>query len=294
MSRCRLTTVLSLLREKNIQPKRNLSQNFLVDQNIVDKIIDALQLKEDDHVIEIGPGLGALTEKIAQMPVHFRCIEKDQDMVDLLKFEEIHTKSFEIIHKDFMLWQIPKSPKDSLWKVVSNLPYHLTSKILKTLAKNRDKISHGVVMVEKGYAEDLMGMEANKNHDATSFILHYAFEPTILFLVSKNCFFPKPKVDSAILLLKSKPMDALDADFITFIEILFSHKRKTIQSVLKNTFGVATFPNNEKVQKILAQRAETLGSKEAKELFEIFYEQIKKCVEEKEAKTQRYKMGLEE
>jgi 16S rRNA (adenine1518-N6/adenine1519-N6)-dimethyltransferase len=193
-----------------------------------------------------------------------------------------------------MLWQIPELPQGNQWKVVSNLPYHLTSKILKTLAKNRNKISLSVVMVEKGYAEDLLAMKANQGHDATSFVLHYAFEPSILFPVSKNCFFPKPKVDSAILLLKSKPLREHDADFITFIEILFGHKRKTIQSILKNSFDVNFFPSDAKLQPILGQRAETLSCEEAEYLFVIFYDQIKKCVHEKEAKTQRYKMGLDE
>lgn len=293
MSRCRLSYVLQLLKEQNIKPKKNLSQNFLVDHNIAEKIVSRLNLAEGDHVLEIGPGLGALTEKLLAQPIHLSCIEKDQDMVQLLPTAWQAARSFQIYHQDFMLFQLQCPAELKRWKVVSNLPYHLTSKILKNLAKARSTCSLAVVMVEKGYAVDLLRMHEEKSHDATSFILHYAFEPEIAFTVSNSCFYPKPSIDSAVMILKPKPVEEDDLLFIQFIEILFGHKRKMIQSLLKSSFDIGELPQHPDLTPLYSLRAETLSVEMAKCLFHHLKEPIKTRVEEQEAKRKRYTMRAE-
>jgi 16S rRNA (adenine1518-N6/adenine1519-N6)-dimethyltransferase len=294
MSRSRLSSLLQFLNQNNLKPKRTLSQNFLVDENIVQKIVSQLKLEQNDLVLEIGSGAGALTEKLCFFPIELICVEKDSSLAELLSFDENHTQSFKIVNQDIMLFDFPLPKDNKKWKVVSNLPYHLTSKILKTLAKKRDFLDFCILMVEKGYADDLIKAKTQKEHDATSFILHHAFEVTNLFPVSKNCFFPKPKIDSAILLLKPKPLKEHDATFVSFLEIFFNQKRKMVQAILKGMFDISLANPHPTIDHLLTLRPEILSAEDAYEIFSVFYEQIKCKVDAKEEKTHQYKMRFEE
>lgn len=293
MSRCRISNLLQFLKENHLAPKRTLSQNFLIDENVVDKIVGSLQLQPGDHVLEIGPGAGALTEKLCENEIHLTCVEKDSSLNALLDFPSMKAKSFYTINQDIMLFDFQKCIPKNL-KIISNLPYHITSKILKLLAKKRAQIELCILMVEKGYAEDLIKAKTEGDYDATSFILHHAFEASVLFNVSKNCFYPKPKIDSSILLLKPKACVDQENSYIGFIEILFTQKRKMVGSILKNCFSITKTDEYPQLNQIFQLRPELLTDDQTYEIFSIFYDEIDKVVQEKEEKTKRYKMRADE
>ena len=281
MTRCHPKNLLAFLEQENLMPKRTLSQNFLIDENVVEKIISNLEIVENDIILEIGPGAGALTEKLCQHPIHLVCVEKDYTLSRFLNFSINKTKSFEVVCQDILDFNFEKFNKNKKIKVISNLPYHITSKILKLLAKHRSSISHCIVMTEKGYAEDLMAADKKKSHDATSFYLHHAFEITSLFSVSKNCFFPKPKIDSSVLKLYPKDIIVDELEFYFFIEILFQNKRKMLQSTLKNFLDIdlnSIFP---KYLETLQLRPEKLTNEQALEIFSLFKSQIKEKINTK-------------
>lgn len=282
MSRCHLSSLITILGKLQHKPKRTLSQNFLVEELVVNKIIKSLDIHENDHVVEIGPGAGALTEKLVLHPIYFSCVEKDDQLIHLLNFEEKATLSFNIFHQDVLNFSFEKIYHNVPLKIISNLPYHLTSKILKILAKKRELIKECVLMVEKGYADDLMQAGKTKAHDATSFILHQAFLIKPLFNVSKNCFYPKPKIDSTVLSLIPQQVKPHELSYIHFLEILFHQKRKMIQSVLKNIFSCSfDEPLNKEIEQLLQLRPENLTMEQAYQIFSIFYNQISQTIDEK-------------
>lgn len=284
MNRCKLSYLLKFLNEKGLKPNKSLSQNFLVDMNIVKKIVDHLELNKDDYVLEIGPGAGALTERLSEFSVHLTCVEKDKNLSKFLEFDDPACHSFKVVNQDIMLYDLPAIEDSKKWKIISNLPYHLTSKIIKKLAKLRNGIDFCILMVEKGYADDLINAQKNKQHDATSFILHHAFEISVLFPVSKTCFYPKPKIDSSIIKLKPKMVMNLDEEFISFIEIFFNQKRKMIQSILKASFesDVSNLP--EELEVYMKLRPEVLSKEDAYKIFSFFYSDIKKKIDAKKDK----------
>ncbi len=294
MSRCKLSHLLSFLKENGLKPKKALSQNFLVDENIVQKIIQQLELEKGDHVLEIGPGAGALTEKLCNYSIHLTCVEKDHDLASLLSFSEVKAQSFQILNLDINHFSFRHNSDITDWKIISNLPYHITSKILKNLAAERQFLKKCVIMVEKGYADDLIKAKPLQAYDATSFILHHSFELKVLFQVSKHCFFPQPKIDSTVMLLQPKPIREKEGEFISFLEILFSQKRKMIQSILKNCFSINSINEQSKVNAILTLRPELLNHDQAYELFSVFYQEINPIIQAKEAKNHRHKMHFDE
>ena len=269
MKRCKQTDLLSFLKMHDIYPKRTLSQNFLIDENIVDKMLSLLQLEENDHILEIGPGAGALTQKLLTHKIHLTCVEKDEILSDLLQFETNHSLTFETIKHDILKWDFSTLCPTTRWKIISNLPYHITSKILKQLAKERARLTSCIVMVEKGYAEDLM--KAKDKHDATSFILHLCFSITPAFQVSKTCFYPRPRIDSSVLLLIPKPpLLVNEQHFFKLIEVLFQHKRKTIGSTLRQCFPMITHEDLQAIGDLSALRPEKLSPIEAFKIFNLY------------------------
>jgi len=273
MKRCKVTDLLSFLKLHGILPKRTLSQNFLVDENIVDKMLSLLHIEENDHILEIGPGAGALTQKLLLHKIHLTCVEKDDTLADLLQFEVNHTLSNEIIKQDILKWDLSNLSPTVQLKVISNLPYHITSKILKQLAKDRARITTCIVMVEKGYADDLM--KSKDKHDATSFLLHLCFSITPVFTVSKNCFYPMPRIDSSVLQLTAKPpFIENEQHFIRLIEVLFQHKRKTIGSTLRHRFPQITQEDLVKIGDLASLRPEKLSPAEAFTIFDLYSDKL--------------------
>jgi len=208
-------------------PKRSLSQNFLTDPNIVRKICDAAKIVPGEKVLEIGPGKGALTHLLLERGAHLLAIEKDDALAqDLIAMNHPHLT---VVPGDALEVDLPTEP----YKVVANLPYHITSPILARLCHHSAHLTSALLMVQKEVADRLI---AAKTNSLSLFIQFYA-SVTRCFIVSRNCFYPRPKVDSAIIRLDFRPTPDIDPKiFFPLMRKSFQQKRKQIATTLGKPF----------------------------------------------------------
>ena len=249
-----------------LSPKKSLGQNFLRDENVARNIVDSLELRSDDTVIEIGPGQGALTRHI-----HGRCdnviaIEVDERAVNLLR--EMFTSGVEIVHadvRDVPLEQFFARTKRRL-RVVGNIPYNITSEILFWLFNQSEFVEDATLMVQLEVARRFVARTGTKDYGILAVAVEYYTEPEFLFKVSRNSFYPKPGVDSAIVRLgfREKPA-ACDRELLTaIVRSTFGKRRKT----LKNGLRYMGFPDSAlgSVHFDLTRRPEQLTLEEFLEL----------------------------
>jgi 16S rRNA (adenine1518-N6/adenine1519-N6)-dimethyltransferase len=227
-----LKELLPFLRSLGVKPKKSLSQNFLVDGNIVRKIIAEALIEKGDCVLEIGPGPGALTEALIESGAIVYAVEKDAVFADALKrFEDVHLFAQDI--RDFDLSFIPLKTK-----VVSNLPYHLTAPILTLLIPRYDLFSTITVMVQEEVARRIIAKPKTKEYGSLTLFLNFYSEPHFAFKVSRHCFYPEPKVDSAVVtLILKKPPPVDSKAFFSFVHAAFQHRRKMIKTTLGPKIG---------------------------------------------------------
>ena len=242
--------------------KKTLGQNFLVNRGILDKIITAAELDKNDTVLEIGPGTGILTEKLAQEAGRVIAIEKDGRLTDQLK-EKFRNSNVEVVEGDVLKLDIEKliencklsrlcrgssmalpsgKIENSDYKVIGNIPYYITSHLLKTIFEKWPMPELVVLMVQKEVAQRIMAEPPHMNLLALS--VQFFAEPKIISYVSRGSFRPIPKVDSAIIRLTptvaDKKSTRTDADkFFKLIKTAFAGKRKQ----LKNTIGAEILKN---------------------------------------------------
>ena len=241
-----------------IFPKKSLGQNFLINQGILDKIVQATEIDPEDIVIEIGPGTGNLTEKLAERAGRVMAIEKDSRLIEPLK-EKFKNTNVEIIEGDALKINIGTlistllSKASGSWgdyKVIGNIPYYITSHLLKTIFEEWPKPKLIVLTVQKEVAKRIVAKPPNMNLFALS-IQFYA-EPKIVGYISRGSFRPMPKVDSAIIKLtpKNNEHGAMSTDhFFKLIKAGFSGKRKQLVNNLSKNFGMM----KENLFKVFAQ-----------------------------------------
>tara|TARA_A100001015_G_scaffold307390_1_gene403207 strand:+ start:888 stop:1670 length:783 start_codon:yes stop_codon:yes gene_type:complete len=230
-------------------PKKSLGQNFLIEKNIVKKILNLTNLK-GKNVIEIGPGKGALTTEILKKkPKSFTLIEKDYELVKFLNSKFINNK-VKIISADVLKFDFDNLKEDKLI-IIGNLPYNISSQILIKILKYNNiekKISNLIFMFQKELGEKIIGKFPSKNYGRLSIIANYKLKFIEKFLVSSNCFFPKPKVTSIVIHFKILKKKFFDIKNISNLEkitnMLFSNKRKMINKRIRKIL------NNEKIKKI--------------------------------------------
>ena len=222
---------------KKFTTKKSLGQNFLVNKGILDKIIRAAELDKNDTILEIGPGEGILTEKLAEKASKVIAVEKDRRLIVPLQ-EKFKNKSVEIIKADILKFKIENLKfHDFGYKIVGNIPYYITSHLLKTIFEEWPAPKLIVLMVQKEVAQRMVAKPPHMNLLALS-IQFYA-EPKIVSYVSKGSFRPIPKVDSALLRIKlrrAQQSKELTEKFFKLIKTAFAGKRKQ----LKNTVGLET------------------------------------------------------
>jgi len=257
---------------KELSAKKSLGQNFLKDNNILNMIADSIKTK-DDLIIEIGPGMGALTKKLINKDSYVIAYEIDERTKEyLLPLENEKTK---IIYKDFLKTDIKEDIKDIEYNnlyVIANIPYYITTPIIEHIISENINVSAMTLLVQKEVAERFSAKPKTKEYGAITVYLNYFFEVEKLFNVKNTCFSPAPKVDSAVVKFTKKEniYDVDNKKFFKFITECFSQKRKTLKNNLRNY-------DWNKVKKIL-DKHDILESCRAEELTLDIFIEIYKCL----------------
>ena len=229
--------VIELLGED--RPKKYLGQNFLIDKNIIDKIIKVADIKKTDLILEVGPGLGFLTKELTSRAKQVIAVEKDKKMVDILEKEPV--KNLQVWNDDILKVseaQLRKGFGGKPYRIIANLPYNITSHFIRQFLETDYPPQEMILMVQREVAERIMSTPPNMNLLGIS--VQFFSEPKIEFIVRPGSFFPSPKVDSAIIHLKNIKVDKKKVDYKKFFEIVrlgFGQKRKQLKNNLKDTGG---------------------------------------------------------
>lgn len=235
--------VRKIINEDNIKIKKQFGQNFLIDQNILQKIVDEAQI-ENQNVIEIGPGLGSLTERLVQKAKKVVCYEIDADMVAVLEKNYWNHPKLTILNQDFLKVNLKKDIetyfKDEEVIVVANLPYYITTAILTKIIEETSQITKMIVMMQKEVAMRLAGKPSTKDYNGLSVLIQYYMTVQPLFFVSPQCFHPAPMVESSVIAITRKtkclPVLKNETFFLTFNRAIFSQRRKTLYNNIKQRF----------------------------------------------------------
>ena len=235
-----------IMKKYGIKANKNLGQNFLVDENIVNQIVEKSQIDNEDLVIEIGPGLGTLTQKLLEKAGKVISVELDTNMIKILQERFKLYPNFELIHSDILklnLKEIIDKEKDNKKikkaKIVANLPYYITTPIIMKLLEEKLDLETITVMVQKEVADRLTVIPGNKNTGAITYSVYYYSEAESIIDVNKDSFIPKPKVDSKVIQFKIRKLPAVETnnekEMFKIIKNTFTQKRKTLINALVNT-----------------------------------------------------------
>lgn len=271
---------LQILEQYNLHAKKAFGQNFLIDSNIINKIVDSSDVLSSG-VIEIGPGLGAMTEVLTQKAKKVLAYEIDNDMVEILQ-NNIKADNFKILNVDFLKADLNKDLEffDDCDRVVvvSNLPYYITTPIIFKLLASETRITEFYFMVQKEVAQRFTGKPNTKDYNSLSVLIQYRTNAKILFNVPRTCFHPAPDVESAIIKLVKVKRDydiANEEKFISFVQNLFALRRKTIVNNLSSKYSFS----KERISNVLIEegfsdkaRAEELDLSEIVKLYKAFFE----------------------
>ncbi len=231
---------IQLLRKYDIRPQKVVGQNFLIDENIQRKIVNSLRIGKSDSILEIGAGLGALTEGLLETGATVYAVEKDKNLASVLQTELGAHPDFHLLNEDILRLDLGKLAKStrSKWKVVGNLPYFITTPILFYLIDNKQRIDWAMVMVQKEVAERILAQPGNKSYGRLTLALRYHAEVSHEFDVSRNSFTPVPQVDSSVIKMAFHARKVVDLNedlMFKIIQAAFSTRRKNILNCLSNS-----------------------------------------------------------
>ncbi len=228
-----LTEVQHTLRAIGLRPSRRMGQNFLIDGNILAIIIEQAQLTNQDHVLEIGAGLGVLTRALLQCSPHVVAIEKDKRLCAYLRQQ---LPALELIEGDAITLLDAGLPlPDHETKVVANLPYAISTPVLERLVEGSRKPCRMVLLLQREVADRLAAQPRTKAYGALSLYTRLHYHPSLVHVVSARCFYPRPHVESAIVLLerrRSAITPPSDARFRELVRTGFSQRRKMLRKLL--------------------------------------------------------------
>jgi 16S rRNA (adenine1518-N6/adenine1519-N6)-dimethyltransferase len=239
----KLSEMKQLLGEYEIRLSKSLGQNFLHDGNQLRRIIEAAELEKGDRVLEVGPGLGPLTELLVQNAGQVLAIEKDARLVELLRGRfGRELRSLDLIVGDALEY-LRETVRDwSEWKLVSNLPYSVASPILVELAQSDRGPQRMVVTLQMEVAKRLMAKPGEKDYGLLTLLVGLDYEPQKWFKIAASCFFPEPEVDSACVSLVRRPYALLGAKerelFRALVKKTFSQRRKMMLKLLKEEWPI--------------------------------------------------------
>lgn len=227
-----------VLKKYDLKLTKTLGQNFLTDINIIRKIVDAGEVTAEDLVVEIGPGIGAMTVELARRAGRVVAVEIDKHLIPALQENLQDFPNVTLIHGDIMKVDIKELIGD--WtgpkKIISNLPYYITTPIVMMLLEGDIDWDTLVFMVQKEVALRMAATPGTKDYSALSVAVRYHADPKLAFTVSKNCFIPKPEVDSAVVRLKKRGLDFIQDIpkdfFFQVVRASFGQRRKTLLNSL--------------------------------------------------------------
>ena len=256
---------------KSFDYKKSLGQNFLKDNNVIDKIVNAPNIKENNLAIEVGPGAGALSIELVQKFDKVLMYEIDTRLKRVLDDKLNDYENYEIIFDDFLnrdvLEDIDKYDYDNLY-IVANLPYYVTTPIIMKIINDKLPINEMVIMIQKEVAERLSSTPGTKEYGQITVLLQYFFEITKVCNVSKNCFIPRPKVDSSVIRMKKRDNLLYLKDYSHFEKLVrdsFRFKRKTIKNNLSEY-------DLDKIDNVLSEYGYSINSRSEELSYEIFVE----------------------
>ena len=220
--------------KKNVKPKKKIGQHFLLDNNIASKIADLVDFKKHKQIVEVGPGMGALTDHLIHFARKLSIIEIDNECIEYLK-EKYENKELEIISSNFLKYDL-KSFKENKILIIGNFPYNISSQIIFKVIENRDMVSSLIGMFQKEVASRICSNSGTKTYGILSVLTQLYYDVQINFDVSPNVFKPKPKVNSSVLSLTRKKSNNIACDeelLFKIVKLSFQQRRKKIKNSLK-------------------------------------------------------------
>lgn len=231
-----------IIHQNSFAFKKGYGQNFLIDSNILDNIVSCAEITKEDFVLEIGPGIGSLTQVLAENARHVLAVEIDSALVPILRQTLEDYDNIEILNQDILKTNldalIREKNNGKPIKVVANLPYYITTPILMELLEKHYPVASLTVMVQKEVAERMQAVPGTKDYGALSVAVQYYCDTHVAMLVPPSCFMPRPKVASAVICLRVLPdrkVKTLDEKlFFHIVKCAFGQRRKTLLNSLSN------------------------------------------------------------
>jgi len=275
----KLSEMRELLAHGEIQLTKSLGQNFLHDANQLRRIVNAAELGPADKVLEVGPGLGPLTEQLLERAGEVLAIEKDRRLVQLLRERfnakpEAGSPKLRLLHDDALEY-LRREPGDwTGWKLVANLPYSVASPILVELAQAPGCPERVVATLQLEVAKRLMAKPGEKDYGVLTLLVQRAYVPWDWFKIPASCFFPEPDVDSACVCLVRRPRPLLSSGqsgvFTAIVKRAFSQRRKMMLKLLKQDWPAEALQRSFEVARLPAgARAETVSLEQFAQLTEV-------------------------
>ncbi|MGD9909496.1 MAG: 16S rRNA (adenine(1518)-N(6)/adenine(1519)-N(6))-dimethyltransferase RsmA [Candidatus Izemoplasmatales bacterium] len=240
-----INEIKSAMKKNDLHVKKHFGQNFLVDQNILNQIVASSGISKATSVIEIGPGLGSLTQKLLENAKEVLAYEIDKDLIPILESEFKDESHFYLLHQDILEAHIDDDI-DKFFKdetevvVVANLPYYITTPILMKFLETSKRVSKLILMVQLEVASRMASKPNSKDYNSLSIAIQYRAETKILFKVPRTVFIPEPNVDSAIIeiQLRDKPLFKVENEefFFGLVRQTFAQRRKTLYNNLRNAY----------------------------------------------------------
>lgn len=259
---------IAILKKYDFTFQKKFGQNFLIDTHVLEKIVDAADIGKDDLVLEIGPGIGTVTQYLCEAARQVIAVEIDRKLIKILRDTLSAYDNVEVINEDILKVDIAALVQEKNGgkpiKVVSNLPYYITTPIIMTLLEKRVPVTDMTLMMQEEVARRMQAVPGNKDYGALSLAVQYYSVPYIAAFVPQNCFMPRPNVGSAVVNLKchkEPPVKVKDEELMfKLIKASFAQRRKTLQNGLTNSAELDF--TKEKITEAILKMQEILGMKQ--------------------------------
>lgn len=241
------SNTIAVLQKYKFNFQKKFGQNFLIDTRVLDKIISAADITKEDFVLEIGPGIGTMTQYLCEHAKRVAAVEIDKNLIPILEDTLSSYNNVEIIHQDILKMDMERfvqeqNPGNPI-KVVANLPYYITTPIIMELFESHADIHSITIMVQKEVAQRMQAVPGTKDYGALSLAVQYYAKPEIVANVPPNCFMPRPNVGSAVIRLikyQEPPVSVNDeGQLFALIRASFNQRRKTLVNGLNNASNIS-------------------------------------------------------